>query len=171
MAEQLSMFGLFEPEPVYAPVLKRSVMTRAYGRDTLMTIPDENPDPEEIEVNGIKTLIVWGFGPAVYAVEKPGSLFWSSTGFWSLSVANIRSNEEIAAHLVSRKPVPWWPLYVNMWRDDRSFFLRNPSVKESPEQSQRQAEYINRMFAEGIDPNAVDAPPQHKGAWPLYQYT
>ena len=76
------------------------------------------------------------------------------------------------------KLVRWWPLCVCQWRDSRSFGLtvdratcwnqwgqaRHRRAWANFDRDQR--EWISMMIAEGIDPNDVGPPPQHRGTWP-----
>lgn len=76
------------------------------------------------------------------------------------------------------KLVDWWPLYVCQWRENRSFELRVDRGtcwnQWGPAKHRRawanfdrdQRECLSMMISEGIDPNDVGAPPQHRGPWP-----
>ena len=167
---QMSLLDLMEPpvEPVeWTPRPKRQVTTRAYGRETVLEIDAENRDPVEVEISGIPTLIVWDFGPAVYALTAPGTMFWSGTGFWSLT-GNPGGVDDLVKVIATRKPEPWWLLYVCNWRQHVEWTLRADDYTEPPQVAARQSAAIAQMLADGIDPNDVGPPPRFKGKWPRF---
>lgn len=195
--QQLSMMDLLcppPPPPVYVPRPKRDVVTRAYGEAAhVLSIDADAPDPVEVEIRGIPCLVVWDFGAAIYTVQKPGSLFWSSTGFRSMCHGSASLDDVIAIvekHIdtpVSKmgaggKLVRWWPWYVDSWRGNVAFELRHPDRSKvwehfGPEKQaeawakrdRESAEALERMWAEGIDPNDVGAPSGFKGKWPTFE--
>lgn len=144
MTQQLDMFGtLFPPPPpkVYIPKPRRTVLTRAYGAEGHpIEIYEDSPEPFEMEVRGIPCLVVCAFGLSTYAIEKPGSPFWSETGFRSMSTRGLIDGEppdyEHARATVTRlvedyidrprkgdgsgglggKLTKWWPGYVLDWQ-------------------------------------------------------
>lgn len=156
MPEQLSMMdALCPPPPPPAPIpwvepVKREVMTRAYGEDHILKIRENEPDPIEIEVRGIPCVIKFDFGFNTYAIQPPGSPFWSGTGFrswtngiWQTdhgivfdgSVDDIRGLIEdhidtpVKKMGLGGKLVRWWPTYINRWRGDLSWRLTYPRDK------------------------------------------
>lgn len=194
--QQLSMFDLWTPPPAparYEQPSRRDVLTRAYGKaGHMLTIGMDDPDPVEVEIRGTPCLIVWGFGASTYAIQPPGSFFWSSTGYRSMASGGA-SLDDIVAMVEDYidRPVKkdglggklerWWPLYVNQWRQSLSYHgtaKRNGywgMCSTEEEQAERwakwdadQASAIARMRAEGIDPNDVDPPRWHKGKWPRF---
>lgn len=145
-ADQLSMLDALCPPPAPAPYagpVTREVMTRAYGRDYLMRIREDDPDPVEIEVDGTPCLITFGYGFSTYTVQPAGSLFWSESGFRSFSHGALVDGEMvfvrdmdsiiylIRAHVAAPikdmglggKLVRWWPPYVRQWQSDTSWAL------------------------------------------------
>lgn len=76
--------------------------------------------------------------------------------------------------------VRWWPGYVLQWRQnvafhhhrDRSTFWTQWGPDEHAriwaQFDAKQDEAINRMVADGIDPNYVGPPADFKGAWPKF---
>lgn len=199
MMHQTSMFDLLEPKPAprpYTPPVIRDVRTRAYGVDHIMQCREDEPDPIEIEVRGVPCVVKFGFGFSTYAVQKPGSLFWSETGFRSFAVSiNWGDRIDEIPGLIEQyidaptkdgngmggKLAPWWPRYVNQWREAVSFGLRHDREtmwgQWGPE---KQAEHwaahdarcaaaLKRMIAEGIDPSEVGKPKHHKGKWPHFE--
>lgn len=199
MPGQLDLFAEPAPEPTpWVEPAMREVMTRAYGADRVMRIPEDDPDPVEIEVDGTPCLITYGYGFSTYTVQPPGSLFWSETGFRNFSYGGLVDGKMqfvrdmdsiiylIRAHIAAPVKdmgcggnlVRWWPGYVNQWRQDVSFHHgRDRSefcAQWGPERhaqlwaefDARQAAAIERMQAEGIDPDEVGPPAWHKGPWP-----
>lgn len=195
--QQLSMFDIFEPKPApvrYEPPPRREVLTRAYGKaGHAIKIGLDDPDPVEVEIRGIPCLIVWGFGASTYAIQPPGSLFWSDTGYRSMATGGASLDDVVALveSYINRpakkdglggKLERWWPLYVNQWRQSLSFVLRYGADRSKlwaqwgPEKHAEvwarwdasQAEALDRMRSEGIDPNDVDPPRWHKGKWPRF---
>jgi hypothetical protein len=197
MSSQLDMFGILEPKPAprpYVPPVTRDVETRAYG-GSVLAIEEGQPDPVEIDVDGTPCVIKFGFGWSTYAVNRPGSLFWSATGFRSFSVSDgsredidtIRQSirDYIAApskngNGCSGKLVPWWPSYMLQWRQNLSFELRcgreTTWTQWGPEKhaecwaahDAKLADALAQMEADGIDPNDVGPPAYHNGPWPKF---
>ncbi|NPD17576.1 hypothetical protein HOY34_20535 [Xinfangfangia sp. D13-10-4-6] len=194
---QLSLLDLMEP-PVeaveIAPRQRRTVATRAYGEDAhLVTIYEDSPDPVEVEIRGIPALIVTAFGASTYTVQKPGTLFWSSTGFRSMARGDAsvdRVIQLVEQHIdapkakmgLGGKLERWWPGYVRQWqfaeatcgRADRSKPYWGWCAREVgqaaiwADHDARQSAAIAQMLADGIDPNDVGPPPGFKGKWPRF---
>lgn len=196
--QQLSMMELLcppPPPPVYVPRPKRDVVTRAYGEAAhVLSIDADAPDPVEVEIRGIPCLVVWDFGASIYTVQKPGSLFWSGTGYRSMTHGGETLEGVIAA--VEKyidapvkdmgcggKPERWWPGYVSQWRGSLRFELEHGKDRSKlwdqwgPEKqaeiwARRDAEKdaaLARMWAEGINPNDVGPPSGFKGKWPTFE--
>lgn len=198
MGQQLSLLDIMMPP---APRLavherpKREVATRAYGRaGYVLRIGEDAPDPVETIIRGVRCLIVWDFGASTYAIDPPGSPFWSETGFFSLGVTRGVDLETViglveqhidtpaARNGMGRKLVRWWPLAVREWQENLHWALRydQPGTtmwdQWGPE---RQAEYWEshrakravltaRLLAEGYDLNDIGPPQHHKGRWPRF---
>ncbi len=175
--EQLSMLSLMTPPPVrvpYEPPPRRDFMTRAYGEDHVLQIGMDEPDPVEIVVRGIPTLIRFGF-LSTYTVQPAGSLYWSGTGFRSFGWAHTDLDEiaeMIAAHIDSKhgcngKLERWWPDYVLMWKQNRDFARRvkreTTWAQWGPEKQieywtsfdAKQAAAEERMRVEGFDADEI----------------
>ncbi|OAN76731.1 hypothetical protein A8B82_15160 [Sulfitobacter sp. EhC04] len=197
MSFQLDMFGILEPKPAprpYVPPVTRDVETRAYG-GSVLAIEEGQPDPVEIDVDGTPCVIKFGFGWSTYVVNGPGSLFWSETGFRSFATGGGSPDEidqirEAIRRYIAAPPkdgngmggklVPWWPSYINQWRNSLAFELRCPRedtwAQWGPEKhaecwadhDAKQAEAIAQMEADGIDPNDVGPPAHFKGQWPTF---
>lgn len=195
--QQLSMMDILCPPPPPPPMPlfeaqgKREVVTRAYGKERhIIEIRNHVPDPVEVEIRGIRCLVVFDFGASIYTVDPPGSPFWSCTGFRSMATGETSLEGVIAAveayidaprakYGLGGKPEIWWPGYISQWQGDVSWSL---SYKRSEVWTQwgperhaeiwrkhdgRIAEAEARMWAEGIDPNRVGPPRHHKGKnWP-----
>lgn len=197
MNQQFSMFDLWQPpappRPVYTPPPRRTVMTRAYGRDHAMQIDEDAPDPVEVEVRGIPCLINFAFGASTYTVQKPGSQFWSCTGYRNMATRAATVDDVIRLveqHIdtptskmgLGGKLERWWPDYVLQWRQAQSFHgnvdrttrhwgLCAVDVGQEAcwaDYDAAQQAALARMAAEGIDPNDVGPPPGHKGKWPRF---
>lgn len=177
----------FEPEKTiiapraYEPPPRREFMTRAYGIEKPMMIDMEEPDPIEIEVRGIPTLIRFSSFFQTYAVQPAGSAYWSQTGFKSFAGFQGRIDggltptiiaEIINADIDSKwggkgKLTKWWPDYCLQWRQNKDFADRVERATTwdqwGPEKQAehwasydaRQAAAIERMHAQGIDPQEV----------------
>ena len=157
MSEQLSMMDLLCPPPPppapepYVEPARREVMTRAYGVTALMSIRADERDPVEMDVRGTPCLIRFDFGFNTYAVQPPGSPFWSETGFRSWvngvwksdrgivfegTIDDVRRLIEAYIDAPVKKEgcggklVRWWPSYVLRWRDDLSWSIRYPNRAE-----------------------------------------
>ncbi|OCJ05293.1 hypothetical protein A6U87_14920 [Rhizobium sp. AC44/96] len=181
MMQQLSMLDLMMPpsapvvaKPYVAPP-RRDFMTRAYGVKGPMSIRVDEEDPIEVEVRGIPTLIRFGFGWSTYTIQPAGSTYWSETGFRSfggpqtdgLEIAEIIARHIDDKHGCNGKLTKWWPSYCLQWRQDKRFgdhFDRATTWDQwGPEKHKeswdnfdaRQAAALERMAAEGIDPNEV----------------
>lgn len=202
---QLNMFDLLEPPAPAArrqPVedTRRPFPTRAYGRDYVMQIREEERDPIEIEVRGVPALITFGYGFSTYTVQPHGSFFWSHTGFrsWAGFHGAVEAEPEtITALIESYIDAPmskdglggqlerWWPSYALQWRDTTGFILefgRDRSrlwTQWGPERhsevwAKKEREFragLTQMEADGIDPN--DLPPRRgfKGQWPRFTFS
>lgn len=196
---QLSMFDLLEPKPAparYEPPPRREIATRAYGKEGyLISVGMDDPDPVEVEIRDIPCLIVWSYGGvSTYTMQPAGSLFWSGTGYRSMSSdprctsVSVADTIALVEDYIDRpikkdglggKLERWWPLYVDQWRQGLSY--HGTAKREgywgmcASEEDQaarwarfdaEQAEALDRMRAEGIDPNDVGPPRGHKGKWP-----
>ncbi|WP_162559549.1 hypothetical protein [Tritonibacter mobilis] len=179
---QLSFLDTLDPPPqpkVWTPPPRRKVMTRAYGEDYELELYEEDPDPFEIEVRGIRCLISHSLGFCTYTLDGPGSLFWSDTGFRSFG--NTTTDPDQICSLVEAyidapqkhgnglggKLVRWWPMYVRQWYSNRRFELsqgrKNTWDQWGPERhaecwnnhDTKQLAALERMKAEGIDPDDV----------------
>lgn len=197
---QLDMFATFDPPPAaaltpdYWKRPRRTVQTRAYGETTELTIYEDEPKPFEIEVLGIPCLVSSLGSFCTYTVQPAGSLFWSDSGFRSFGGRSHDPNEIRAtiARFVEQpaskggcggKLVRWWPGWISQWRGMLAFELRvrreNTWDQWGPEKQAehwaahdaRQAAAIERMWAEGIDPNDVGPPDYYRGRWPTFERT
>jgi hypothetical protein len=184
MMQQLSMLDMMIPPPQpavfkpYEPPPRRIFMTRAYGVEEGMEIDLDERDPIEIEVRGIPTLVRFSSVFQTYTVQPPGSPYWSETGFisfaglYTVGGSNEFSPEEIIAiidrDIDKRKGMTkWWPHYCLQWRQSRDFMQRvereTTWAQWGPEKQAehwasadaKQAAAIDRMKAEGIDPDEV----------------
>lgn len=187
MAEQLSMLDMMMPPPPpvvskpWTPPPTREFMTRAYGFLEPMKIGLDEQDPLEIEVRGVPTLVRFASFFQTYTVQKPGSIYWSETGFKSFAGFHGRGipdltpgilAEIIGADIDSKwgcagKLTKWWPDYCRQWRQNKAFVDKvdrattwdqwGPDKQEEHWASHdaRQAAALERMAAEGIDPNEV----------------
>lgn len=173
--QQLSMIDLMIPPPprkVYEPPPRSDFMTRAYGSEYIMKIGMDEPDPFEIEVRCIPTLIRFGSGWSTYTVRPAGTTFWSDTGFRSFGGAQTEP-DEISA-IIDRflnskdgKLTKWWPSYCLQWRQNKAFGDKFPRATTwdqwGPEKQAehwanfdaKQASALAQMAAEGIDYNEV----------------
>ncbi|GLO70326.1 hypothetical protein MACH17_18430 [Phaeobacter inhibens] len=179
---QLSFLDTLDPPQAptkWTPPPRRKVMTGAYGRDYELEIVENNPEPFEVEVRGIRALITYSVGFCTYTMDKPGELFWSETGFRSFGRATIDPDQiraAIEAYIdapikdgsgCGGKLVRWWPIWVLQWCQNRTRDLEwcrddvwtqwgADKHKESWDRHDReQLEALDRMKAEGIDPDAV----------------
>lgn len=186
---QYDLFTAAPTPPVVAPprVMReiREVITRAAcGR--AIRVYDGDPDPFEVEVRGIPTVIAGGF--CTRAIEGPGSAFWSETGFRSFGIPTCDPDEVricIERYIdkdCGGKLTRWWPGYVTQWRQSLAFELEvtKQGGRESvwaqwgPEKwedcwhrhDMRLADAVDQMIAEGIDPNDVGPPSSFRGKWP-----
>ena len=165
----------FDPRPAitapraYEPPPRREFMTRAYGTETPMMIGIDEPDPIEIEVRGIPTLIRFSSFFSTYAVLPPGSDYWSETGFRSFcsfqahvegSLASARLPEAVIVDMIiadidskhgcKGKLTKWWPGYCLRWRQEKDFakrFQRSTTWEQwGPEkQAEHWAEFDTRQ--------------------------
>lgn len=184
--QQLSMLDLMMPPPPpierkpYEPPPRRAVMTRAYGEESEMLIDMDEPDPIEIEVRGMPTVVKFSFAFQTYVIQPPGSAYWSETGFRSFAgfygqdveftpdvIRQIIEAHIDRKHGLNGKITRWWPSYCLQWRQDRAFerkFQRSTTWDQwGPEKQAehwanfdaRQAAALVRMEAQGIDPEEV----------------
>jgi hypothetical protein len=176
--QQLSMLDMMIPTPpptLYVSPPRRDFMTRAYGEPYMMQIGLDERDPIEIEVRGIPTLIRFSHGWQTYTVQPAGSAYWSETGFRSFGHYEADPDEiadMIASHIDHKngcngKLTKWWPDYARQWRQERRFMesTKRETVWDQwgPEKQAehlanfdaRQAAALERMKAEGIDPDEV----------------
>ena len=193
---QLSLLDILEPPPPRpAERPKREVVTRAYGRaGHVIRIDADAPDPLETVIRGMRGLIVWDFGVSTYALDPPGSLFWSGTGFFSLGVMRGTDLETVIRlveqHIdaptakggMGKKLVRWWPQSVRSWQDNLSWALRYDTPGTTmwdqwgPEkQAEAWANHRDTgaaltalLLAEGYDLNDIGPPRHHKGPWPRF---
>lgn len=96
MAEQLSMIDVLCPPPPAPRVepVKREVMTRAYGRNHVLTVIDHEPDPTEIEVRDTPCAIQFNFGFNTYAARHRGIRMTVTTGPSYRTMAAIAHSHE-----------------------------------------------------------------------------
>jgi len=185
--QQLSMFDLMMPPlpPVVAkpwtPPPTREFETRAYGVVAPMEIGLDERDPIEIEVRGIPTLVRFSSFFQVYAVQPPGSVYWSETGFKSFAgfwgrieggltpeiLAEIIGADIDSKHGGGGKLTKWWPHYCLQWRQNKDFADRckrettwdqwgpEKHAEHWANYDAKQAAALERMAAEGIDPEEV----------------
>lgn len=193
---QLSMMDVLcppPPEEEYVPIVRRDVITNAYGKETRLQLPLDAPDPVEVMIRNIPCLVVWDFGASIYATQPCGSLFWSETGYRSMahSAASIEQVIELVEAYIDApkakcglggRPKRWWPLWVLQWQQSLAFILQYGQDRSKlwaqwgPERhaeiwSKRDAEHadaLNRMRKAGIDPNEVGPPDSFKGKWPQF---
>ncbi len=182
--QQLSFLDTLDPPPqpkVWTPPPRRKVMTRAYGEDYELELNEEDPDPFEVEVRGIRCLISHSVGLCTYTLDGPGALFWSETGFRSFGVTSTdpeRVRAIVETYIDAPKKnglgcggqlVKWWPLWILSWCQNRTRDLEwNRDEVWTQWGPERHAECWNnhdaeqlaaleRMKAEGIDPDEVVA--------------
>lgn len=196
----MMQLDLFAPPPappvVAAQRISREVQTRAAQHDGLITVySDDDPTPFEVEVRGAPCVIAWSGGFCTHAINPPGSLFWSETGFRSFGYAAIDRGEieaRICAYIdapakaygMGGKLVKWWPGYVLQWRQSLAFEI------EMTKQGGREGTWnqwgpeawaehwhrhdaklqaaLDQMRADGIDPNDVGPSQGFKGKWPKF---
>lgn len=188
-SSHLDLFDPPAPPPLVRPAV-RSGIGRAYGGLREFLTQDGNPDPFEMTVRGVGCTVSYCLGTfATTVADGVGSPFWSCTGYRSFGLALYGPDavsgavEDYIDRPVKRgglggRLVRWWPGWVLQWRDDRSLALTmDRSTMWSQWGPERQAEELAgldariaaaeaRMWADGIDPNEVGAPPSHVGAWP-----
>lgn len=185
LAGQLSfMFDappVIQAAKLYEPPPRRNFMTRAYGEAHVLQIGLDERDPIEMEVRGIPTLVRFSYGFQTYTVQPAGSLYWSETGFrsfasaWTVTGPGFTDDdvrEIIEANIDSKhgcngKLTKWWPDYCRQWRQNKAFadkFDRATTWDQwGPEKQAehwanhdaKQAAALERMHAEGIDPEEV----------------
>lgn len=124
---------------------RREVKTRAFSEYPI-TVAYGDPDPFEIEVRGIPTVVSIGTTLSTHAINPPGSPFWSETGYRSFGGFYGMIDPELRADLpalaekwitdyIDQKPkkdgggglggklVSWWPMCAITWRQERLFVL------------------------------------------------
>lgn len=201
VTEQLHMFDIMSPPPPppvrWCDLPRRTVEARAYGEKREFTLVEGDPDPFEMEVRGIVCTIGYSVGFCTYAVEGHGSLFWSETGFRSFG-RQTEDRDTIRAMIeayidaptkdsngMGGKLVRWWPGYATQWREGLGFILkfgRNRAdlwdqwgpEKHAEVWAARDADFeagLQRMRADGIDPNDLGKPRHFRGAWPRITYS
>jgi hypothetical protein len=185
--QQLSFIDMMMPPPPvvvkpYEPPPTRDFVTRAYGVTEPMQIGLDEREPIEIEVRGIPTLIRFSSVFQTYAVEGPGSTYWSETGFRSFASAyQVGGDNEYSADEVRQvieamidskngcngKLTKWWPFYCLQWRQNKAFADRMDRATTwdqwGPEKQAehwarhdaRQAAALAQMADEGIDSDEV----------------
>jgi hypothetical protein len=192
---QMSMFDILEPKPkpkAWTMPPRRTIQTRAYGRDHSMEINEEDPDPVEMVIRGMPCLVTLK-DMQTFTLGPVGSLFWSSTGFRSFGRDFTNDPEAVAATVerfidgptkdgggLGGKLERWWPSYVSQWQQNEAF-ARSQKRETTWEQwgpekhvemwqnhDTKQAEALSRMVAEGIDPNDIGKPSHFKGNWPKF---
>lgn len=102
-------FSPKKPEPIQEPQVPELVegngrgderphwKTRAYDWDGLILGSHDGSPPIEITVRGIPCVVSFGVTVCTHAIEPPGSLFWSDTGFRSFGWIRGGREEIIAA--------------------------------------------------------------------------
>lgn len=190
---QLDMFAPPPPPPVmYVERPRKEIVTKAYGGNHVMEVYADEPDPFEVEVRGIPTLITPGF--CTYVIQPVGSLFWSGTGFRSFGNPLDDPDEIVVAieRYIDRpakdgngcggKLERWWPMYITQWQQNLAFELNCCKDRSTvwaqwgPEKhaehwasyDAKQAAAMSQMLADGIDPNDVGNPSHFKGKWPRF---
>ena len=175
---------------------RRKVTVRAYGGETEFTVVDGDREPFELEVCGIACTISYSLGFCTTVIDRHGSLFWSESGFRSFG--HPATDPDEVRSIVERyidgptktgdglggELVRWWPMYATQWRAGLEFILecgRDRSklwAQWGPEKhaeiwAARDAEFeadLQRMRADGIDPNDLGKPRLFKGNWPAITY-
>lgn len=184
------------PAHVYAPRITHDVQTRAYQHGGTITVySEEDPEPFEMEVRGIPCVISWSGGFCTHAIGGPGSPFWSDTGFRSFG-HNTLATDEIEALICGYIDAPvksygcggkldrWWPGYILQWRQSLRFEIEMTKRdgragvwnQWGPEKwtehwgrhDERLADALDRMRADGIDPDDVGPGLGFKGSWPRF---
>lgn len=129
---QLDLFAPL-PAPPHHARQSRKAATRAFNHGGLISIyGEDDPEPFEIEVRGVPCIIAYSGGFCTHAINPPGSLFWSETGFRSFGIPTTDTGEIEAAILsyvdspakaygMGGKLVKWWPGYVLQWRQSIGF--------------------------------------------------
>jgi len=187
---QLDMFAALTPvapPPAWVPPPRCEVKTRAFSHDGMITLYGEDPvEPFELLVRGVPCVISYSGGFCTHAIEGPGSAFWSETGFRSFGLATVDPESvsaAIEAYIASKdcggKLTRWWPSYVLQWQQSLAFELSFADRagcwdQWGPEKHREHwdrhdaklGEAIDRMRAEGIDPNDVGPPSGFRGKWP-----
>lgn len=180
--------GMVDRDPHGRPI----VATRAAQYGGLITHyhPDE-PEPFELAVRGVETVISFSGGFCTHAIDAPGTPYWSETGFRSFGFA-ISDPAEIINAIERFIDAPankggcggrltaWWPGHALQWRNSLAFELkyardrREMWAQWGPERwaeawaqhDARQAALVDQMRRDGIDPNRVGPPVWFKGKWP-----
>lgn len=142
----------------------------------VMVCGKDDPDPIEVTVRGIRTVISFGFGIGTHAVEAPGTPYWSETGFRSFT--GINAGPEHAAEIVAAierfidapakdgngcggKLREWWPLSVLTLRDRRQYIVDHPDAYPK-RQDQWEREESARVRELGYDPDVVAPWPKRR---------
>lgn len=202
MIAQLDLFAVLErpsaPPPLVAhaaPLVARAApvagtrpgknderphwITNAYQHDGEILAYKDTPPPFELTVRGVRTVIAFGFGFSTHAIDAPGSLYWSDTGFRSFTCSNSRSPDEIRREIeayidaptrdhmgLDGKLSPWWPLHISMKVTDARWSL-STTVERFADKGEDEAAHVvatahaharqllDEVLAAGFDPWAI----------------
>lgn len=172
------------------------VQTRAASHGGILTLYDpEGPEPFEVVVRGVPTVISFHGGFATHAIQPAGSPYWSETGYRSFCGGYENDPNWIVTELerfidapakngngCGGRLRPWWPSYVLQWHQSLAFELMYAKDRSTvwdqwgPEKweehwhrhDMKLADAIQQMREEGIDPNDVGPPAHFKGKWPSF---
>lgn len=172
------------------------IKTRAASDDGIVTICDpDSPEPIEVVVRGIPTVISFHVGFCTHVIDGPGSPYWSETGFRSFTgyykadpAWIIEQIEQFIAAPAKHgkgcggKLTRWWPFYVETWRQSLAFELMYCKDRSTvwdqwgedewlarwEAHDRKLAESMEQMRAAGIDPNEIGPPSFFKGKWPTF---
>lgn len=141
--------------------------TAAYQWSGEILAYEDRPAPIELTVRGVRTVIGFGIGFSTHAVDPPGSLYWSETGFRSFTCCASTDPETIRAAIEAHidGPIkdrggcggqlsPWWPMDVLQLRQYRSWIGRREGGADA-HLLEQDAKLADRVRASGFDPDAV----------------
>jgi hypothetical protein len=153
--------------------------TRAWGHGGEILAYRDTPAPFELTIRGILTVVSFGMGFQTHAIDAPGSLYWSDTGFRSFTGHACQDQEEIRrvieAHIdgptkdhmgLGGKLTTWWPISVSSKVAEARWKLKQTadSYADLGEEKAAQiiaecrteaARLLEEVRAKGIDPYAI----------------
>lgn len=148
--------------------------TNAYDHSGEILAYPDRPKPVEATIRGMRCIIAFEYGFSTHAVDRPGTLFWSETGYQSWAASNDVETAEQAIPIIEAfidakphngyglggKLKTWWSWEIRHLQDYRERVVNGYCLREGD--AERIPTIEAAIIAQGFDIDAVAPWPEVK---------